>query len=359
MLNAGPFATKKQARREAELIAARLTAHRPICTANPITLLELLERWRVAQLAGGSNSLHTSHAYQRVRSLLLRQKWKSISDLVPAAITAWRRSPTSHRASPRAGAHLRAVLHWAAKTLGQPIRRCVLTALRPKRHCRDRDAPPVSDQQVRDWQGQADRIHPSAGALVHFLSCYGGTPITTARLRVRHLDLKDGYIVLPGKDRGIAVHPLLPATVERFMALIADCWPNHPLFINPDTGGAWSLVGSGSIPQWFRSHLHGRINELRRWRIATWLAAGWTQADIDIFIGQGVRYLPPLRQRDCLARARRLLLSENATSAGPGQMLTSAVTISFRHQAGPFSHPDLPLPTSGRRDGATITEAKG
>ena len=275
------YDTKAKAVEAAERIEAELAAAKTLHRGDLLDLRTILVRWRQDRIAAGNDERWTTQSAAYCGRMAEAHNWKTVQDITPEAVSRWR----AGGGRSRSGGEMRAVLRWAAEVLGQPVDPRTLIRLRPPKAKRSVLADLLTDEQVVQWQAQADAMGGSAGALVHCLSTYGWRPITAARLRAGHVDLAAGAIRLrvkasSGQDE--IAHPLAPATVARLRPLVEGKQASAPVFRWGDGGGFSETDG---IPTWFRRHFRHGVYDLKRFAISRMLSRGLPPQTVAMFTG--------------------------------------------------------------------------
>jgi integrase len=228
-----------------------------------LSLPSVLELWKRSALA--DRRVRATYATEKEKALLAlfaRRGWKTVLDITPGAIDAWRTTPRDGKAAgvgtDKPLQMLKTLLRYAMGTLRQPVDPVVLETT-PRRRPKRPMPTLLSDHQV-DWLiacAQA-RGGTEVGWLLEHLATYGCRPIDACRLRVKDFDAEAGTLTLRETKNGeTVVHPLLARDVERYRQLVSGRGGDEPLFRNP-YGEPWRITKlgqAGQLVDWYTANV--------------------------------------------------------------------------------------------------------
>lgn len=309
--------TKPEAIATLERIEAQVAAKAPMRRGIALSLIELVERWRIARVAEKNDPEFSKRDKARVLSLVTARKWSTTESITPAAVKEWYGESATTQGASRL---LQAFLRWARDYGMQPVDPQTLIALRPRRTSRKPPGRLLTAEEVATLEAKAGEFSADCRALVHCLATYGWRPITAARLVVGDLDLVAETITTKVKSGDQVSHPLLPATLALLRPLVEDRKPEDPLFIDSRYGVAFDAIDGHTISLWFRDHMgekdeKGRkaqgekVYNLKRYAISRLLEQGLPPQTIMLFTGHRTAAQVLKYARTSEEKAREALLS--------------------------------------------------
>lgn len=312
---AGTYPSAPLADAEIARIEGRMLGQ-PAYPGQLVPLTELAQAYVDARVGdGGMSAGNGVSCIDRIAHHAETQGWKTVADVTPAALLAWRKTCKTTTGAWR---YFRAVLRWAAFYADQPVDARLLIRLpRSGKPGRSKESSLIPDELANRALERA-QDYPSAHALLYWLALLGPRPISLFLMKGGDIDIENARAkILHNKNRQPFEHAIPKPLLKLLAPLVESCDRDAPLFTDPRTGKPWELSKIGTadrLGQWYRVYIsHDFPPEyrgpyvLKDWAQSRMEQAGIPRSDIILFSGQADEDTLDFYQKSNVERSRQML----------------------------------------------------